>query len=66
MESQFTWKKTNSFNLVIHIVIIATDYTHLGDTRRIACSYQDLYSSVEVGNRILFADGGISSTVKRK
>ena len=25
-----------------------------------------MYKSVEVGNRILFADGGISSVVKRK
>lgn len=45
---------------------MTTDYTHLGDTKRIACSYQDLYKSVDVGNKILFADGGISSVVKRK
>ena len=38
----------------------------MGDIRRIACSYVDLFGSVEVGNKILFADGGISSVVKRK
>lgn len=59
-------KRINNLNLVLLFFIPATDYTHLGDTKRIACSYTDLYKSVEVGNRILFADGGISSIVKRK
>lgn len=66
MENQSTWKKTNSLNLVLNFNNSATDYTYLGNERRIACSYQDLYKSVEVGNKILFADGGISSVVKRK
>lgn len=43
----------------------ATDYSHLGTNRRIACSYQDLAKSVQVGKKILFADGSISSVVKR-
>lgn len=59
-------KRINNLNLVLLFFTQATDYTHLGDNKRIACSYQDLYKSVEVGNRVLFADGGISSIVKRK
>ena len=44
---------------------LATDYSHLGDARRIACSYQDISSSVKIGGKVLFADGGISSKIKR-
>lgn len=43
---------------------LATDYSHLGTTERIACSYENLPKSARVGKRILFADGSISSIVK--
>jgi pyruvate kinase len=43
----------------------ATDYSHLGTNRRIACSYQDLAKSVQAGKKILFADGSISSVVRK-
>lgn len=44
---------------------LTTDYSYLGNKERIACSYQDLERSVKVGKKILFADGGISSVVKK-
>lgn len=44
---------------------LATDYGHLGTNRRIACSYQDLAKSVKIGSRVLFADGGVSSIVRK-
>lgn len=37
----------------------------MGTNKRIACSYADLPKSVEVGNKILIADGGISALVKK-
>ena len=37
----------------------------MGTTERIACSYQDLASSVDLGKKILFADGSIESVVKK-
>lgn len=44
---------------------LTTDYSHLGTNRRIACSYQDLVKSAVVGKKVLFADGGISSVIKK-
>ena len=44
---------------------LATDYRHMGTKLRIACSYQDLASSVKVGNKILFADGGVEFVMKK-
>lgn len=37
----------------------------MGTTERIACSYGDLASSVQVGKKILFADGSVESVVKK-
>lgn len=44
---------------------LTTDYGHLGTNKRIAVSYKDLAKSVKVGNKILFADGGVSSVVRK-
>jgi len=38
---------------------ITTDYAFEGDTTKIACSYQDLPSSVKPGDVILIADGSL-------
>lgn len=38
---------------------ITTDYEHLGDSTCIACSYENLMSSVKVGGSILCADGSL-------
>ncbi len=43
---------------------IVTDYSVLGDTTRIACSYKTLPTSVAVGSTILIADGTLMCTVK--
>lgn len=37
----------------------------MGTSGRIACSYQDLATSCKPGKQILFADGNVSSVVKR-
>ena len=38
---------------------LVTDYTVLGNEERLACSYKELPSSVEVGQPILAADGSL-------
>lgn len=42
---------------------ITTDYDHLGDATKIACSYKSLPQSVDVGQTILAADGNIMMEV---
>jgi len=42
---------------------LATDYSHLGTSQKIGCSYVDLATSVKVGSQILIADGTISTVV---
>eukprot|EP01029_Cantina_marsupialis_P015509 TRINITY_DN339_c0_g1_i1.p1 TRINITY_DN339_c0_g1~~TRINITY_DN339_c0_g1_i1.p1 ORF type:complete len:503 (-),score=195.87 TRINITY_DN339_c0_g1_i1:171-1679(-) len=43
---------------------LTTDYEHLGDSTKIACSYKALPTSVKVGQKILAADGSLIMTVK--
>eukprot|EP01029_Cantina_marsupialis_P015510 TRINITY_DN339_c0_g2_i1.p1 TRINITY_DN339_c0_g2~~TRINITY_DN339_c0_g2_i1.p1 ORF type:complete len:503 (-),score=134.29 TRINITY_DN339_c0_g2_i1:165-1673(-) len=43
---------------------LTTDYEHLGDSTKIACSYKSLPTSVKVGQKILAADGSLILTVK--
>jgi pyruvate kinase len=43
---------------------ITTDYTILGDSTRISCSYVTLPTSVTVGSNILIADGTLMCRVK--
>lgn len=38
---------------------ISTDYSLLGDNTKIACSYENLMSSVKVGGLVLIADGSL-------
>ena len=64
MISQLSFSEDRCSNLV-QLSNSATDYSYLGNKERIACSYQDLERSVKVGKKILFADGGISSVVKK-
>lgn len=45
-------------------LILTTDYEHIGDATKIACSYPSLPTSVSVGGVILAADGNIVMTVK--
>jgi len=42
----------------------ATDYSFLGNSKRIACSYANLPHTTAVGKKILMADGVISTTVQ--
>lgn len=42
---------------------IVTDYTYEGDTKKIACSYKDLPTSVKVGSVIFIADGSLTCEV---
>jgi pyruvate kinase len=42
---------------------LATDYSFLGNTNKIACSYKNLPKTVKVGSTILIADGSIVSKV---
>jgi len=42
---------------------ITTDYSYEGDVNKIACSYKSLPKSVNVGSRILIADGSIVAKV---
>lgn len=44
-------------------LFISTDYTLLGDSNTISCSYSKLPSSVKVGSTILIADGTIMTEV---
>jgi pyruvate kinase len=37
----------------------------MGTTKRIACSYDNLCESAKVGKKILFADGSVSSVIKK-
>lgn len=41
------------------IVEFTTDYTFLGDEKKLACSYAELTQSVDVGSSILVADGSL-------
>jgi len=43
---------------------ICTDYTFHGDSTKIACSYEHLCDSAEIGGTILIADGSISCVVE--
>lgn len=45
------------------ILEITTDYTFKGTSEKIACSYQDLPTSVKEGSTILIADGTITCKV---
>ncbi|GBE58878.1 pyruvate kinase [Babesia ovata] len=45
---------------------ITTDYTYEGDNECIACSYPKLTESVQVGSRILIADGSLTCEVMEK
>jgi len=42
---------------------ICTDYEFLGNSKKIACSYSRLCESVKLGNKILIADGAISTEI---
>ena len=42
---------------------ITTDYTFLGDTETISCSYPSLPTTVQVGSTIFIADGSLTCTV---
>lgn len=42
---------------------ITTDYTILGDSTRISCSYPSLPTSVKVGSTIFIADGSLTCVV---
>src|SRR5687767_4605864 len=44
---------------------ITTDYSVLGNEKKISCSYQSLPKSVNVGTRILLADGAFTMIVKQ-
>lgn len=43
---------------------ITTDYSHLGNSNRIACSYANLHHTTAVGKKVLIADGVIGGTVQ--
>eukprot|EP00914_Ancora_sagittata_P024659 GHVO01049281.1.p1 GENE.GHVO01049281.1~~GHVO01049281.1.p1 ORF type:complete len:489 (-),score=64.91 GHVO01049281.1:171-1577(-) len=45
---------------------ITTDYTFKGDDKCIACSYPNLPSSVQVGGRVLIADGSLVCEVTER
>lgn len=45
------------------ILKITTDYTYLGDSSMISCSYEKLPTSVQPGSVILMADGSVSCEV---
>jgi len=42
---------------------LTTDFTHLGTTEMLACSYDKLPQSVKVGSTIFIADGSLVCTV---
>ncbi len=42
---------------------ICTDYSFLGNSQKIACSYKGLMASVKEGTNILMADGSLSCKV---
>lgn len=42
---------------------LTTDYTHAGDSTKIACSYKSLPESVQVGGTIYVADGSLTLQV---
>lgn len=44
-------------------LIITTDYTFIGNSGTISCSYPSLPTSVKVGGTVLIADGNIQCTV---
>lgn len=46
------------------ILELTTDYSHLGDNKRVACSYYKLAESVQEGDVILMADGTLTLLVK--
>jgi pyruvate kinase len=47
-------------------VVVTTDLSVVGGDGLIVIDYQDLHSSVKIGNNILIADGQISLTIKEK
>jgi pyruvate kinase len=42
---------------------ITTDYSFIGNSKKISCSYKGLMKSVKVGSNILIADGSLSCKV---
>uniref|UniRef100_A0A7S3KYU4 Pyruvate kinase n=2 Tax=Amphora coffeiformis TaxID=265554 RepID=A0A7S3KYU4_9STRA len=44
-------------------IVLTTDYTYKGDSKKLACSYEALARSVKPGNQILVADGSLVLTV---
>ena len=44
-------------------IILTSDYTFLGDSKKLACSYEALATSVKQGQQILCADGSLVLTV---
>jgi len=44
-------------------IVLTTDYSHKGDSTKLACSYASLATSVKVGQQILVADGSLVLTV---
>jgi pyruvate kinase len=44
-------------------LILTTDYTFLGDSQKLACSYPSMATSVTPGQQILVADGSLVLTV---
>merc|ERR1712070_25106 len=45
-------------------VIVSTDYEAEGNPNLVACSYKDLTQSIEIGSKILIADGSLVLEVK--
>jgi len=41
---------------------ICVDYEHKGDNEMIACSYEDLMTTISVGSTIFIADGSLTCT----
>ena len=44
-------------------LVICTDYSYEGDDKKIACSYKDLPTSVQIGSTIFIADGSLTCEV---
>jgi hypothetical protein len=62
--NQSSSRKDSSSKSVFDFVNEATDYSYLGNNRRIACSYYNLPNATEVGRKILIADGTVQGIVK--
>jgi pyruvate kinase len=44
-------------------IVLTTDYSFRGNTKKLACSYPALATSVQIGQSILIADGSLVLTV---